>query len=59
MVEELLPMINKYITKGGRKAIKEFGPHLVDSDGDNVTPLINGRECAYTYFKDGIAQCAF
>lgn len=59
IVEDLIPIVTKYMTRGGRKAIKEFGPHLVDCDGDDVTPLINGRECAYTHFKKGIARCAF
>ncbi len=27
-------------------------------DGDRVTPLINGKECAYTIFENGIARCS-
>jgi hypothetical protein len=31
---------------------------LVDSDGDYVTPLVNGDlECAYTVFDNGVAKC--
>jgi hypothetical protein len=45
------------LSKEGRKAIKKEGKWLSDGDGDWVTPLNKGKECAYTVFEDGIAKC--
>jgi hypothetical protein len=40
--------------------IDEVGLYEIDSDGDHVTPIINGRECVYaTFDADGTAKCAF
>ena len=41
----------------GRKAIEKQGKWVSDDDGDWVTPLNNGKECAYTIFENGIAKC--
>lgn len=42
----------------GKKALSEQGAFIIDSDGDYVTPLVDGRECAYTTFdEDGTAKC--
>ena len=50
--------IEPYLTREGKKAIQEQGRYLQDFDGEWVTPLINGRECAYTVFDGaGIAKC--
>ncbi len=58
MLEKLYPKIKSYIRLEGIAAIEEHGIHMIDSDGDVVTPLIDGKECAYTLFKNGIASCA-
>jgi hypothetical protein len=52
--EEVLP----YLSSQGKKAIAKHGRYLQDLDGEWVTPLIEGNECAYTVFDGkGIAQC--
>lgn len=50
--------IEPYMRAEGRKAVEEQGVSVIDEDGDLVTPLINGRECAYTYLDKGIYKCA-
>jgi hypothetical protein len=45
------------LSEEGRKAVEKEGKWLSDGDGDWVTPLNNGKECAYTVFEDGIAKC--
>ena len=46
------------LPEAGRKAVEEQGLAVTDSDGDLVTPLVNGKECAYTLFEaDGTAKC--
>jgi len=42
--------ISNYIRTEGNCSVEEQGPFIKDSDGDLVTPLINGEECAYTVF---------
>jgi hypothetical protein len=50
--ENLLP-------KKHKKEIEKQGFSLIDSDGDLVTPLVNDRQCAYSYYNDnGILKCA-
>jgi hypothetical protein len=48
-----------YMKPEGRKAVEEQGIAVIDSDGDLVTPLINGKECAYSCLDaDGVCYCA-
>ena len=48
-----------YLKPEGRDAVEEQGVQVVDSDGDHVTPLINGKECAYSYFDEqNVCRCA-
>lgn len=47
----------KYLRPEGRKAIGEQGIYVIDSDNEKVTPLIDGKECAFVIFEDGIARC--
>ncbi|HNW48478.1 MAG TPA: DUF3109 family protein [Bacteroidales bacterium] len=44
--------IFKYLRPEGILSIKEQGPFVRDTDGDLVTPLVNGEECAYALFDD-------
>lgn len=50
--------IKPYLTESGRKEIDRAGVFDYDSEGDYVTPLVNGRECAFAIFdEDGVASC--
>ena len=44
--------IFKYLRPEGILSIKEQGPFVRDTDGDLVTPLVNGEECAYALFDE-------
>lgn len=57
ILEKLYPSIKPYLRRKGIKAIEKQGVHVVDSDGDVVTPLVDNKECAYAIFEDGIALC--
>ncbi len=50
-LEEILPLVEPYMTPEGKAVVGHQGTSVVDSDGDTVTPLVNNRECAFT-FKD-------
>ena len=50
--------VKPYLRSEGIEAIEEQGTSIIDSDGDHVTPLREGKECAYTVFSDdGMAMC--
>ena len=57
-LDDLYLDIKPYLTPEGQKSIEEQGHYLQDFDGEWVTPLNSGKECAYTIFDDkGIAKC--
>jgi len=53
-IEEIYP----FLTGKGAKVIERTGVFDYDSEGEYVTPLVNGGECAFTIFdENGIASC--
>ena len=58
ILDEIFPIVKKYMRKEGIDAVESQGAHVIDTDNDKVTPLINGEECAYVFFEQGIAKCA-
>ena len=57
ILEEIYPKVKPFLRPEGIKAIEEIGTSMVDSDEDDVTPLINKKECAYTVIENGIYFC--
>ncbi len=57
-LEQILEKVKPFMSTEGITAVNEQGVALIDNDGDLVTPLINGRECAFAVFEKGIATCA-
>lgn len=57
ILEEIYDDVKPYISSKGRLAIEKEGKWVIDEDGEKVTPLIEGEECAYTYFENDIAFC--
>ena len=50
--------IRPFLNQKGIKAIEKQGVYVKGNNDDFETPLVNGKECAYTVFsKDGIASC--
>lgn len=59
IIEDNLDSIKEYMRPEGIEVIDMMGVVEIDSDGDYVTPLVNGAECAFVHFdKHGIAKCA-
>ena len=58
ILEEIYPLVKPYLRVEGAAAIEQQGYFVTDSDNDFVTPLINGAECAYVIFDEGVAKCA-
>jgi len=57
MLEKIYDSVKPYLSEEGRKAIEKQGKYLLYEKTECVTPLISGRECAYTIFDKGIAKC--
>nr|NQU92252.1 DUF3109 family protein [Bacteroidota bacterium] len=58
MLEDSIDIVRNYMARAGIEVIHQIGVFDYDDAGEFVTPLVNGRECAYTNFTDGIAWCA-
>ena len=56
-IEEAYPEVAPYITESHQEEIRKQGFAVIDQDGDLVTPLVNNRQCAYTYEEKGILKC--
>jgi hypothetical protein len=57
-LDNIYPSVKQYLRDEGIRTIEKNGTSIIDSDGDNVTPLIEGKECAYTYYEGEIVKCA-
>lgn len=58
ILEEIFSDIKPFLRPEGIKAIEEQGTYVKDDDGDWVTPLVDGAECAYVVFDEkGITKC--
>lgn len=59
ILDAIFDKIKPYLTKEGIKALEEQGTWTTDpSDGMYVTPMVQGRECAYVTFDEkGITKC--
>jgi hypothetical protein len=59
VIERAYPKIKPYLRQISIDTIEKLGKYVVDYDNDNVTPLVNDKECAYVIFDGDIAKCAF
>lgn len=57
LLEKNLPKILPYLRPESQKSLEEQGVAVIDADGDLVTPLLNGEECVYAIFENGVALC--
>ena len=57
-LEDSLDEIHIHMTEKGLQVVDEMGVFEYDESGQFVTPLVNGMECAFVNFTDGIAWCA-
>lgn len=47
------------LPKKHKREVEKQGHSLIDCDGDLVTPLVDDRQCVYSYYNDkGILKCA-
>ncbi len=59
VLDRIYEQVSVYLREEGRESIEKQGKYVTDLDGDFVTPLIEGKECAYVIFDENqIAKCA-
>jgi hypothetical protein len=57
-LEQHYSKIKPFLNKKGIAAIQAQGVFVKGIDGDYETPLVKGKECAFTVFSDtGVASC--
>ena len=58
IMDQIYPFVAPYLSEAGKAVIAKEGTYTKDWEGDYVTPVINGRECAYAiYDLKGILKC--
>ncbi|MCX6291640.1 MAG: DUF3109 family protein [Bacteroidetes bacterium] len=58
VMDEIYNKVKPYMTEKGIQSVEKQGKYLEYETGEWVTPLISGKECAYTFFENGTAKCA-
>ena len=56
-IQEAYPEIAPNLQESHREEIQRQGFAVVDMDGDLVTPLVNNKQCVYTFEQNGILKC--
>lgn len=58
-LQKVLPEVWNDLSPEAQELIKKQGVAYIDSDGDTVTSIINGKDCVFTWYdSDGICKCA-
>lgn len=57
ILNDIFPVIKSFLRNESVEFIEKTGKYVTDSDNELVTPLLNGKECAYAVFENGIAKC--
>jgi hypothetical protein len=58
ILDDIYEDVKPFLRPEGVKALEAQGTFVIEEDGSFSTPLVEGRECAYTIFDDrGIALC--
>lgn len=58
-LEEVLPVVENDLLPKARREIEENGVAYIDEEGDLVSTIVDGRNCAFTcYAPGGMCLCA-
>lgn len=57
-LKEAYPFVKPFMTLEGIASVEKHGVFVIDSDGDDTTPLVAGKHCAFVYFENEIAKCS-
>ena len=59
IIDRVFDKVKPFLSQNALEAIEKQGRYLMYEKKELVTPLVKGRECAYTYFENDIAKCSF
>ncbi|MBK5285224.1 MAG: DUF3109 family protein [Bacteroidia bacterium] len=57
VLNDIFDKVKPFLSERGIKAIEKQGKYVRFEKDEWVTPLVEGKECAYTVFENGIAKC--
>lgn len=57
ILEEIQSDIQPFLRPEGIQSIMDQGVAIQEPNGEWVTPLVDGKECAYVVFDGGVAKC--
>ena len=57
VLDEIYEKVKPFLSARGIKTIEQEGKYLEHEKDEWVTPMIDGKECAYVVFENGIARC--
>ena len=55
-LQKAYPIVKNYMTDEGKNVIEQKGVFVIDSDNDITTPLVNNKQCAFVYEKNGVSK---
>lgn len=59
LIEQEYDAFSDLLPEKHKREVEKQGHSLIDYDGDLVTPLVDDRQCVYSYYnKQGILKCA-
>ena len=59
VIEQDYPFFEIYLPEKHIEEIEKQGYSVIDKDGDLVTPLVDNRQCAYSFHdEEGILKCS-
>jgi len=59
ILKKITPAVLEYLPEKSRQIIENQGVYYIDCEGEAVTTLVDGKECAFVYRDgDGCAKCA-
>jgi hypothetical protein len=57
ILADIYPKVKPFLRKEGIAAIEAQGTHVIGTDGELETTLIEGKDCAYVIFDNKTALC--
>ena len=58
ILRNVFSKIKSYLPKKNFHVLKKSGLYYKDKEGDWVTTLVDGKQCAYSFLENGIYLCA-
>jgi len=58
LIEDYREEITCFMREEGKEEVEKNGVFYYDAEGRCLIPLVNGKECVFVYFENGIARCA-